>query len=231
MAQMSGALDKQTRLVINHITKKQEIIPAIDRIHTVERGCVTYTPPLISVLSPDSPDHQASLDEYLERLELCFLDLKWLLSLNYQKFWCQIIYDTTCQGLIDSYLKLAPRPHDILKLENLTRIVTKLQSQIHKSVFLVCLRMSTFKENSNDFMNAEAFADIVYNYFLFDIPKIFDLCVLYKKNPVLVKMIDNLFKSQSSYFNDFKICIKDILSVIICDILFLKILCIFLIFS
>jgi len=220
MAQVSGALDKQTRLVINHITKKEELIPAIDRIHMIERGCVTYTPPPISVLSSDSYDYQASLDEYLERLELCFLDLKWLLSLNYQNFWCQIIYDTTCRDLIDSYLKLAPRPHDILKLKTLPDKIIQLQNDIHKSVFLVCLRMSTFKETSKDFMNADAFANIIYNYYLFDIPKIFDLCVLYKKNPVLVKMIENLFRTQSNYFNDFKMCIKDILSVRISAFIF-----------
>lgn len=73
--------------------------------------------------------------------------------------------------------------------------------------------MSTFKETKENYMNVEAFANIIYNNFLFDVPKILDLCVLYKKNPVLPKMIENLFKNQENYFSDFKICVNDIQSV------------------
>ena len=62
-------------------------------------------------------------------------------------------------------------------------------------------------------MNQDAFSDLIYNNFLFDIPKILDLCVLYKNNPILEKLIENLFNSQKKYFNDFKLCIKDIVKV------------------
>lgn len=55
---------------------------------------------------------------------------------------------------------------------------------------------------------------MIYKYFLFDIPKILDLCVLYKNNPVLEKLIENLFNSQKNYFDDFKHCIKDIIKAI-----------------
>ena len=74
-----------------------------------ERNFITYRPPPLSILSRTRRDYQASLDEYQERLKLIETDLKWLLSQNYQKFWCQSIYDESCQKMIDSYLKLAPR--------------------------------------------------------------------------------------------------------------------------
>lgn len=59
-------------------------------------------------------------------------------------------------------------------------------------------------------MTQEGFAHLIYNHFLFDIPKILDLCVLYNKNPVLSKLIENLFNAQKSYYEDFKLCLKDI---------------------
>jgi activating signal cointegrator complex subunit 2 len=62
-------------------------------------------------------------------------------------------------------------------------------------------------------MDREAFASIIYDNFLFDIPKVLDLCVLYKQNPVLNKLIENLFASQPNYYSDFKMCIKDIIKV------------------
>ena len=63
-------------------------------------------------------------------------------------------------------------------------------------------------------MTQEAFASIIYNNFLFDIPKILDLCVLYKENPVLSKIVQNLFGAQKNYFQDFKACMRDIMRAV-----------------
>ena len=63
-------------------------------------------------------------------------------------------------------------------------------------------------------MTQEAFASIIYNNFLFDIPKILDLCVLYKENPVLSKIVQNLFSAQKNYFQDFKACMRDIMRAV-----------------
>ena len=73
-----------------------------------ERNFISYLAPPIALLRAND-NYQASLDEYEERLRLVEQDLKWLLSLSYQKFWCQIIFDQSCQKSLDSYLKLAPR--------------------------------------------------------------------------------------------------------------------------
>lgn len=191
-----------------------KIVCEKDRRFMEDRSCISYVPPPLAILSETNVEYQASLEEYTERLKLVEMDLKWLLSLSYGKFWCQVIYDSTCQSMLDSYLKLAPRPHDVFKLKNLSAQVADVHSNVHKFVFLVCLRMSTYKETKDDFMTSSGFAYLIYNHFLFDIPKILDLCVLYKKNQVLAKMIQNLFETQSKYFDDFKICLKDIISVI-----------------
>ena len=63
-------------------------------------------------------------------------------------------------------------------------------------------------------MTIQGFSDLIYNNFLFDIPKILDLCVLYKNNPVLPRLVENLFSSQEKFYQDFKSCVKDIIKAI-----------------
>ena len=48
------------------------------------------------------------------------------------------------------------------------------------------------------------FGDILYQHFLFDIPKMFDLCSIYgQENSVLLgKMISNIFTNQRCYSQD-----------------------------
>ncbi|RNA20224.1 activating signal cointegrator 1 complex subunit 2 isoform X1 [Brachionus plicatilis] len=210
---LTEPLDQQVRLIFNKTTQKEEKIPALNRIFKVERQIIPYLAPPLSILEPKSVDFRACLEQYEERLGFIEQDLKWLLSLPHQKFWCQIIYDTSCQNMIDSYLKLAPRPYDTNKIDFPMQIAN-LHNSIHRLVFLVCLRMSTYKENRENFINQNVFADLIYKNYLFDIPKILDLCILYEKNPVLNKIIQNLFSVQKNYYDDFKISIKDIIKAI-----------------
>ena len=112
-----------------------------------QRDFLSYLPPPVSILNETTTgQNQAAVDEYLERLKFIEIDLKWALSLDYQHFWSQIIYDQSFKLLIDSYLKYAPRPHDFIKVERLPKQVVDLHNSIQKLVFLVCLRMSTYKE-------------------------------------------------------------------------------------
>ncbi|XP_022378481.1 activating signal cointegrator 1 complex subunit 2 isoform X3 [Enhydra lutris kenyoni] len=65
------------------------------------------------------------------------------------------------------------------------------------------------------FISPSAFGEILYNNFLFDIPKILDLCVLFGKgnSPLLQKMIGNIFTQQPSYYNDLDETMPTILQV------------------
>lgn len=108
---------------------------------------ITYVPPPPSILNP-TIHYTADLSEYKERLTIITNDLKWILSLQYQKFWCQVVYNSGCQRLIDSYLKLAPRTNNIVAIRSKLPIeIAELHDTVHKYVFLVCLRMSTYKES------------------------------------------------------------------------------------
>ncbi|XP_015102841.1 activating signal cointegrator 1 complex subunit 2 isoform X7 [Vicugna pacos] len=90
-----------------------------------------------------------------------------------------------------------------------------MQKRLHRSVFLTFLRMSTHKESKEHFISPSAFGEILYNNFLFDIPKILDLCVLFGKgnSPLLQKMIGNIFIQQPSYYNDLDETMPTILQV------------------
>ena len=65
------------------------------------------------------------------------------------------------------------------------------------------------------YMSAEVHAGIVYDRFLFDLPKILDLCVLYGEGnrPILAKMIANLFEKQPKYVEDWCATIKSMIMV------------------
>ncbi|XP_053862233.1 activating signal cointegrator 1 complex subunit 2 isoform X3 [Malaclemys terrapin pileata] len=129
----------------------------------------------------------ALVEEFLERAKFIADDLNWLLALPHDKFWCQVIFDETLQKCLDSYLCHAPRKFDA----------------------------SFDFPLEEHFITPSVFGEILYNNFLFDIPKILDLCVLFGKgNGILLqKMIENIFTQQSSYFSDLNETVPTILQV------------------
>uniref|UniRef100_A0A6I8P614 Activating signal cointegrator 1 complex subunit 2 n=1 Tax=Ornithorhynchus anatinus TaxID=9258 RepID=A0A6I8P614_ORNAN len=163
-------------------TGKPRTLPALHPARKAERYFVLYKPP------PDS-DTPALVEEFLERATFIADDLDWLLALPHHQFWCQVIFDETLQKCLDSYLRSAPRKFDAAAAP--TSAVGDLQRRLHRSVFLTFLRMSTHKESRDHFISPSAFGEILYDNFLFDIPKMLDLCVLFGKGngPLLQKMI------------------------------------------
>lgn len=162
---------------------------------------------------PPKDNIPALVEEYLERANFVANDLDWLLALPHDKFWCQVIFDESLQKCLDSYLHYVPRKFDEWVAP--TPEVADMQKHLHRSVFLTFLRMSTHKESKDHFISPSAFGEILYNNFLFDIPKILDLCVLFGKgnSPLLQKMIGNIFTQQPSYYNDLDETIPTILQV------------------
>lgn len=162
---------------------------------------------------PPKDNIPALVEEYLERANFIANDLDWLLALPHDKFWCQVIFDESLQKCLDSYLHYVPRKFDEWVAP--TPEVADMQKHLHRSVFLTFLRMSTHKESKDHFISPSAFGEILYNNFLFDIPKILDLCVLFGKgnSPLLQKMIGNIFTQQPSYYNDLDETIPTILQV------------------
>ncbi|XP_058896873.2 activating signal cointegrator 1 complex subunit 2 isoform X4 [Kogia breviceps] len=161
----------------------------------------------------EAEDFTSAVEEYLERATFVANDLDWLLALPHDKFWCQVVFDETLQKCLDSYLHYVPRKFDEWVAP--APEVVDMEKRLHRSVFLTFLRMSTHKESRDHFISPSAFGEILYNNFLFDIPKILDLCVLFGKgnSPLLQKMIGNIFLQQPSYYNDLDETMPTILQV------------------
>lgn len=188
-------------------TGKYQTIPALHPKRKEDRYFVIYRP-------PPQHDDRALEEEFLDRAHFVADDLDWLLSLPHDKFWCQVIFDETLQKCLESYLRFAPRSYD--ERSPSKPAVMDVQNRIHHSVFLTFLRMSTYKESKDHFFTPSAFGEIIYNNFLFDIPKIFDLCVLYGKGNSLLlqKMIGNIFTQQQSYYSDLNETVPTIFQVL-----------------
>uniref|UniRef100_A0A8C6YE48 Activating signal cointegrator 1 complex subunit 2 n=1 Tax=Naja naja TaxID=35670 RepID=A0A8C6YE48_NAJNA len=194
-----------------HLPKEQTRVCWLNalRLHPrnkTDRSFVVYKP------LPGTED-PALVQEFLERARFIARDLDWLLALPHDKFWCQVIFDESLQKCLDSYLRHAPRQFDTRT--DLPAEVKDLEKHLHRNVFLTFLRMSTHKESKDHFITPSVFGEVLYNNFLFDIPKILDLCVLFGKGngPLLQKMIGNIFTQQSSYFNDLDETMPTILQV------------------
>ncbi|XP_010290138.1 PREDICTED: activating signal cointegrator 1 complex subunit 2 isoform X1 [Phaethon lepturus] len=187
-------------------TGKLRTLPALHPEIKADRSFVLYRPPPV-IRDP------ALVEEFLERAKFIADDLNWLLALPHDKFWCQVIFDETLQKCLDSYLCYAPRKFDALL--DCHPEVNDMQKCLHRSVFLTFLRMSTHKESNDHFITPSVFGEIIYNNFLFDIPKILDLCVLFGKGNglLLQKMIENIFTQQPSYFSDLDETLPTVLQV------------------
>uniref|UniRef100_A0A672S458 Activating signal cointegrator 1 complex subunit 2-like n=1 Tax=Sinocyclocheilus grahami TaxID=75366 RepID=A0A672S458_SINGR len=182
---------------------KERTLPHPD--HKEERRFLTYKP-------PPEDGTPVLVEEFLEHAQFISEDLEWLLALPHDKFWCQVVFDESLQRCLDSYLRHAPRGLDPSGLSS-SPAVADMQRNIHR--FVIFLRMATHKESKENFITPAVFAEIIYNNYLFDIPKILDLCVLFGKgnSQLLHKMIENIFTQQPNYYGDLNETIPSIIQV------------------
>uniref|UniRef100_A0A667WQ13 Activating signal cointegrator 1 complex subunit 2 n=1 Tax=Myripristis murdjan TaxID=586833 RepID=A0A667WQ13_9TELE len=186
---------------------RERTLPALHPDRKEERCFVPYKP-----LPNDSSPPQ--VEEFLEHAKFMAEDLEWLLALPHDKFWCQVVFDESLQKCLDSYLCHAPRGLDPASLPS-SPAVADMQRTLHRAVFMTFLRMATHKESKENFLTPAVFGEIIYENFLFDIPKILDLCVLFGKgnSQLLHKMIDNIFTQQPSYYSDLDETVTSVLQV------------------
>ncbi|XP_077378517.1 activating signal cointegrator 1 complex subunit 2 [Festucalex cinctus] len=186
---------------------KERSLPALHPDRKEERLFVPYVP-----LSANACP--AEVEEFLERGRFILEDLEWLLALPHDKFWCQVVFDRSLQNCLDSYVRHAPRGLDLASVPSSPAVV-ETQRSLHRAIFLAFLRMATHKESKDNFITPAVFGEILYENFLFDVPKMMDLCVLFGKGnaPLLHKMIENIFTQQPSYYRDLDDTMPTILEV------------------
>lgn len=185
----------------------ERTLPALHPERKAQRLFVPYKHPPVDGTA-------AELEEFLELARFITEDLEWLLSLPHDRFWCQVVFDESLQRCLDSYLHQAPRGLDLALVPS-SPAVADVQRSVHRAVFMTFVRMATYKESKEHFLTAAAFKEIIYDNFLFDIPKIMDLCVLFGKgnSQLLHKMIENIFTQQPSYYTDLEETVPTVLQV------------------
>ncbi|KAJ3580613.1 hypothetical protein NHX12_034311 [Muraenolepis orangiensis] len=206
MASAIVPLDEQQVTEPNPVGKDRTL-PALHPDRKEERCFITYRP-------PPEDGSPAQVEEFLEHAKFITEDLEWLLALPHDKFWCQVVFDESLLKCLDSYLCHATRGLDPVGLPQ-SLAVADVQRCIHRAVFMTFLRMATHKESKENFLTPSVFGEIIYENFLFDIPKILDLCVLFGKGntQLLFKMIENIFTQQPGYYSDLDETVPSVLQV------------------
>ncbi|XP_062615224.1 activating signal cointegrator 1 complex subunit 2-like [Saccostrea cucullata] len=189
--------------------EKGKQYPRLDPNQTEDIRFLSYFPP------PTGKSDSGQLEEWGDRVRFIVEDLHKLLQLSHEKFWCQAVFDGSLHNLVESYLKNAPRSHDMIPLSNLSEDFQEQHAELHKLVFMTCLRLATHKEDKEHSIAPSVFGEIIYENYIFDVPKLFDLCVLYAENgQILSKMIENIFNQQPKYNEDLSCAIPTIFHVL-----------------
>ncbi|KAG7220482.1 hypothetical protein INR49_018201 [Caranx melampygus] len=188
---------------------KEHTLPALHPDRKEERCFVPYKPPA----EDGSP---AEVEEFLEYARFILEDLEWLLALPHDKFWCQLSAEARHKseekvpGLVPAS---RPRGLDLAALPS-SPAVAEMQRSIHRMVFLTFLRMATHKESKDNFFTPDVFGEIIYENFLFDIPKILDLDIFKVTSCVNFHVLsENIFTQQPSYYSDLDETVPTVLQV------------------
>ncbi|GIL51207.1 hypothetical protein Vafri_7281, partial [Volvox africanus] len=129
-------------------------------------------------------------------------DLAHLLSLPTEDFWSIVGKDESLHVCLDTYLRYKRRVYDDLREE--VEGASATSQQLARRVFMVLLRMVTTCERDPGAPKREEQAQMVYNLWLLDIPKLMDVAVLYgAHNPELTrKFLSQVFDLQPRYSDD-----------------------------
>jgi hypothetical protein len=75
---------------------------------------------------------------------------------------------------------------------------------LFQALYKVLLRLCTYKESARDFFTPEAYGNLIYEHQVLNIPRILDMCVLFRgcNTDVTRRMIGNLFQCQPRYQED-----------------------------
>ncbi|XP_077554596.1 activating signal cointegrator 1 complex subunit 2 isoform X4 [Haemaphysalis longicornis] len=149
--------------------------------------------------------YSAEIDEWLQRMSYIGDDLTKMLRIPHNRFWSHALYDDGFHQLLESYLRLAPR-YTALHRYLITKQMEEAEDRVHKLVFRNFLRLSTNKESKLNFIDKDKFADAIYDNFIFDIPKIMDVCTMFSRgnHDLVCRMINHIMSCQPKYTSDLK---------------------------
>ncbi|XP_065285979.1 activating signal cointegrator 1 complex subunit 2 [Dermacentor albipictus] len=217
-AQVSTVLPLHDRVMQVVDKQGQQIqVPALSKGFVEPVYWLKYRPPrvifsfdeLMSICANEVQDlaekHSAAIEEWLERMAYIEEDLTKMLRIPHNRFWSHAMYDDGFHQLLESYLRLAPR-YTGLHRYTITKQMQEADERVHKLVFRAYLRLSTNKESKVNFIDKEKFAELIYENFIFDIPKIFDICVMFERanHDLVCRMVEHIMNCQPKYSSDLK---------------------------
>eukprot|EP01052_Picozoa_sp_SAG31_P010662 SAG31_NODE_590_length_13794_cov_22.123695_1_plen_914_part_00 len=138
-------------------------------------------------------------------------DCATLLRLPHHEFWSHVVHNRSFQRFKDTYLRHSRRYFDgewsaVALGESHRRLPppSDVESELARRVFFILLRMSQPRESSVHFMTEEEFGQLVYEEWLWDVPALLDLAVIYgRANEELVgQIVGRIFQLQPSYAQD-----------------------------
>ena len=177
--------------------KVRKEAPAVHAMWAETRVWTPYWPPG----TPQQLAMPGASDSWMNMAAAVDADLGWLLRRKAHRFWSQICHDDGLHQWLESLLETFPRSHEP---NSEVALVESRQQQLLHRLFLVFVRLCTYKESTTDFFTPEYYGNMIYDKFLIEVPKILDICVLFGPcNPMITsRMVGNIFRCQPQYLED-----------------------------
>ena len=128
----------------------------------------------------------------------------------FHRFWSQVLYDKNLENFVISYLRSNKNGWSFTELH---KKPTELEALVNQKLLQYFYRCSQCKEDEDNYMEPSYHADIIYNNWVFDIPRIFDLIYLalcdskhiennHNQYILVCKTVSTIFQTQQLYCID-----------------------------
>jgi len=176
--------------------------PAVDKVWVEVKTWTRYESP------PGAAEMNlaGAVDSWLSCAGGIIRQLAWLLRLPCHLFLSQVCHDESLTKWLAEIMETFPREHD--RQPCWTGAVTDAHLNILQKLFLVHVRLCTYKESNKDFFSPEYWGHLLYERSLLGLPRLLDMCVLFSpcNKSITSKMVGNVFKHQPQFYSDLTEC-------------------------
>ena len=198
----AGVLPLEKRMIpVNKQNGLHKEAPAIHKVWLEARSWTRYEVPEAAEIHLPGAE-----DSWLSSASILSSELSWLLRLPCHSFWSQLCHDESLARWLAEMMETFPREHD--RPAWWTVAVREAHNKILQKLFLVHVRICTYKESSQDFFSPEYWGDLLQEKSVVGLPRILDMCVLFApcNKSITSKMVANVFKHQPQFYNDLEEC-------------------------
>ncbi|XP_054007569.1 activating signal cointegrator 1 complex subunit 2 [Hylaeus anthracinus] len=178
-----------------------ESVNAMDKRWVEDHYFLNYEDP--KIYNEDGSEIMGAKERWMEIVQCMIDDLKWLLSLQFYRFWSNIVYNKSILNALVSFLQEAPPFYALETFSNCPEMLELLET-LSRYVLMTFTRLVTNKESSGEYMDRSFLGNLLYENFIFTVPIIFDLCQLYgrENDKIMKRLLKSLFILEPRYNND-----------------------------